>query len=350
MTPFRFLTRFPRTMIVARAPLRIPLGGGGTDLQFYSSRFGGFVLSVAVNNYAYVTTLQPSIEKGVRVKARINEYADDLKDIKNELVRASCGASGITKRLQITFSSDLSDGTGMGTSGAYTVCLMQTLSYLKGKLMDKKDLAEAAAHVELNVLERPIGKHDHYMASYGGLKLLRINRDGSVIVEEPPVSQKTLQDLKSHLFLFYTGERRESSAVLSAQRESAEKKDGERVYEYYHRIKDIGMNAYEALIRNDLARFGELLHAHWETKRCLIGGVSNPRFDKLYRLARANGAVGGKLVGAGGGGLFLLFITPSESRRVRSVMHQEGLEEVDFSYDWQGATLLNGFYNSRNNL
>src|SRR3989338_937164 len=192
-------------MIVARAPLRIPLGGGGTDLQFYSSRFGGFVLSVAIDNYAYVTTLQPSIEKGIRVKAR-----------NNELVRASCHASGVTERLQITFSSDLSDGTGMGTSGAYTVCLMQTLSYLKGKLMDKKDLAEAAAHVELDILRRPIGKHDHYMASYGGLKLLRINKDGSVIVEDPPVTKKTLHELKSYLLLFYTGERRESSAVLSA--------------------------------------------------------------------------------------------------------------------------------------
>src|SRR3989344_3736575 len=256
-------------MIVARAPLRIPLGGGGTDLQFYSSRFGGFVLSVAIDNYAYVTTLQPSIEKGIRVKARINEYAENLNDIKNELVRASCHASGVTERLQITFSSDLSDGTGMGTSGAYTVCLMQTLSYLKGKLMDKKDLAEAAAHVELDILRRPIGKHDHYMASYGGLKLLRINKDGSVIVEDPPVTKKTLHELKSYLLLFYTGERRESSAVLSAQRELAEKNDGVRVYEYYHRIKDIGMRIHESLIHSDLIHFGELLHEHWETKRCL---------------------------------------------------------------------------------
>src|SRR3989338_4297098 len=323
-------------MIVARAPLRIPLGGGGTDLQFYSSRFGGFVLSVAIDNYAYVTTLQPSIEKGIRVKAR-----------NNELVRASCHASGVTERLQITFSSDLSDGTGMGTSGAYTVCLMQTLSYLKGKLMDKKDLAEAAAHVELDILRRPIGKHDHYMASYGGLKLLRINKDGSVIVEDPPVTKKTLHELKSYLLLFYTGERRESSAVLSAQRELAEKNDGVRVYEYYHRIKDIGMRIHESLIHSDLIHFGELLHEHWETKRCLAGGVSNPRFDKLYQLARNNGALGGKLIGAGGGGLFLLFVPPSEKERVRSTMYQGGLEEVSFSYDWQGATLSNGFYSPR---
>ena len=334
-------------MIIARAPLRIALGGGGTDLQFYSSRFGGFVLSVAVDNYAYVTILQPSIEKGVRVKARINEYAENLGDIKNELVSASCRLSGVTERLQITFSSDLSDGTGMGTSSAYTVCLIQALSYLKGKLLDKKDLAETAAHVELNILERPIGKHDHYMASFGGLKLLRINKDGSVIVEDPPMTENTLQELKSHLLLFYTGERRESSAILSAQRECAEKDNGEKVYEYYHRIKDIGLRIYESLIHSDLIRFGELLHEHWETKKCLAGGVSNPRFDELYQLARHNGALGGKLIGAGGGGLFLLFVPPSKKEKVCSTMHQQGLEEVSFSYDWQGATLLNGFHSPR---
>lgn len=334
-------------MIVARAPLRIPLGGGGTDLQFYSSRFGGFVLSVAVDNYAYVTTLRPSIEKGIRVKARINEYAENLDDIKNELVRASCHSSGVTERLQITFSSDLSDGTGMGTSGAYTVCLMQTLAYLKGTLLDKKDLAEAAARVELDILGRPIGKHDHYMASYGGLKLLRINKDGSVIVEDPPVTKDTLHELKSHLLLFYTGERRESSAVLSAQRELAEKNDGKGVYEYYHRIKDIGMRIHESLVRGNLVRFGELLHEHWETKRHLAGGVSSPRFDELYRLASNNGALGGKLIGAGAGGLFLLFVPPSKRERVRSAMQREDLEEVCFSYDWEGATLLNGFDNPR---
>lgn len=327
-------------MIIARAPLRIALGGGGTDLQFYSSRFGGFVLSVAVDNYAYVTILRPSIEKGIRVKARINEYAENLDAIKNELVTASCRLSGVTERLQITFSSDLSDGTGMGTSSAYTVCLLQALSYLKGELLDKKVLAEAAAHVELDILERPIGKHDHYMASYGGLKLLRINKDGSVLVEEPPVTKNTLDELKSHLLLFYTGERRESSAVLLAQRERAD-------YEYYHRIKEIGMRIYESLTHNDLARFGELLHAHWETKRCLAGGVSNPHFDALYLLARRHGALGGKLIGAGGGGLFLLFVPPSKREELRSTLRQEGLEEVCFSYDWQGATLLNGFYNPR---
>lgn len=334
-------------MIVARAPLRIPLGGGGTDLRFYSSRFGGFVLSVAVDNYAYVTVLRPSIEKGIRVKARLNEYAENCNNIKNELVRASCHASGVTERLQITFSSDLSDGTGMGTSGAYTVCLMQILSCLQGKTLSKRDLAETAAHVELDILGRPIGKHDHYMASYGGLKLLRINQDGSVIVEDPPVAKNTLQELKSYLLLFYTGERRESSAVLSAQRESAEKNNGEKVYEYYHRIKEIGTRIYESLVRGDLAGFGGLLHEHWEAKRCLAGGVSNPRFDDLYRLARRNGALGGKLIGAGAGGLFLLFVGPSERERVRSTLLGQGLEEVRFSYDWQGATLLDGFYHPR---
>jgi len=147
-----------------------------------------------------------------------------------------------------------------------------------------------------------------------------------------------------NLLLFYTGEKRESSTVLLAQRESAEKNDGKNVYEYYRRIKDIGIRIYDSLVQSDLFHFGELLHEHWEIKRHLAGGVSNPRFDELYQLARNNGALGGKLIGAGGGGLFLLFVPPSEREKVHSTMHQQGLEEVNFSYDWEGATLLNGFY------
>ena len=326
-------------MIIARAPLRLPLGGGGTDLEFYATEFGGFVLSVAIDKYAYVTVLRPPIERGIRVKARINEYEERLDDIKNELVRECLRYAGVTERIQVTFSSDLSDGTGMGTSGAYAVALMAALHFVTRKPHAPKILAEAAAHVELELLKRPIGKHDQYMAAFGGLKLLCIAKDRSVAVVAPEISRQTMHDLKNNLMLFYTGTRRESSAVLGAQKEAAEKQGGKDVFEYYHAIKDIGVRIYETLVAGDVSRFGGFLHEHWQTKKRLAGGVSNPGFDHLYDEARDHGAIGGKLVGAGGGGLFLFFVPPRVQAAFSLFMQERGCEHVPFAFEPWGVEL-----------
>lgn len=332
-------------MVMARAPVRLPLGGGGTDLPFYCSKFGGLLLSVAINKYVYVMVNCPPIDDKVRVKARINEEVDHYSEIKNELVRASLQHFNITSGVEISFMSDVTDGTGLGTSGAYAVCLANALSYLNRKPLDPKDLAEAASHIEMNLLGRSCGKHDQYMAAFGGINILKIAEDGLVKVEEPEIPQDVLDELKNNLLLFYTGEKHESESILGEQKRMANSGD-EATINHYHRIKDIGLMIIDALERGDLINFGQLMHSHWQVKRDLPGGVSNERFNDLYDLARTRGALGGKIIGAGGGGFFMFFCERNKRRSLRHAMQEAGLREIRFSYDWDGAVLLPNFSKS----
>jgi D-glycero-alpha-D-manno-heptose-7-phosphate kinase len=327
---------------MVRAPVRLPLGGGGTDLLFYSSRFGGLVLSVAIDKYVYIMVNRPPIDERIRVKARINEDVADIGELKNDLVRASLEYTGLTKQLEIAFMSDVSDGTGLGTSGSYSVALMQALQYFKKAPLGPQELAEAASRVEIDILKRPIGKHDQYMAAFGGIRVLRISTDGSVKVEEPFISQDTLDELKTNLLLFYTGEKHESTSILGEQKRLVEEGSRETL-DYYHRIKFIGLQIIDSLESGDLVRFGRLMHEHWLVKRNLAGGVSNPRLDTLYALAVKNGALGGKVMGAGGGGFFVFFCERNKKKMLRHALTQEGLREIRFSYDWQGSVLLPNF-------
>lgn len=335
-------------MVVARAPVRLPLGGGGTDLPFYYPKFGGLLLSVAINKYVYVMVNRPPIDDKVRVKARINEEVNNNSEVKNELVRASLQHFGITSGVEISFMSDVADGTGLGTSGAYAVCLANAFSYLNRKPMGPKDLAEAASHVEMNLLGRSCGKHDQYMAAFGGVNILRISQDGRIKVEEPEIPQDVLDELKNNLLLFYTGEKHESESILGEQKRLADSGD-EATLSHYHRIKDIGLLIIDALERGDLISFGELMHSHWQAKRELPGGVSNERFNTLYDLARSRGALGGKIIGAGGGGFFMFFCERNKRRSLRYAMQEAGLREIRFSYDWDGAVLLPNFSKSERN-
>ena len=332
-------------MVVARAPVRLPLGGGGTDLPFYYPKFGGLLLSVAIDKYVYVMVNYPPIDDKVRVKARINEEVNNSSEVKNELVRASLEHFGITSGVEISFMSDVTDGTGLGTSGAYAVCLANAFSHMNRKPLGPKDLAESAAHIEMSLLRRSCGKHDQYMASYGGINILRIAEDGSVKVEEPEIPQDVLDELKNNLLLFYTGEKHESESILGEQKRMAEGGD-EWTFNYYHRIKDLGLMIIDALEKGDLIRFGELMHQHWMAKRNLSGGVSNDRFNALYDLARSRGALGGKIIGAGGGGFFMFFCERNKRRSLRHAMRESGLREIRFSYDWDGAVILSNFSRS----
>lgn len=332
-------------MVIARAPVRLPLGGGGTDLPFYCSKFGGLLLSVAINKYVYVVVNRPPIDDKVRVKARINEEVFGSPDVKNELVRASLQHFGITSGVEIALMSDVADGTGLGTSGAYAVCLANALSYLNREPMGPKELAKHAAHVEMEMLNRSCGVHDHYMAAFGGINILKIAQNGSVKVEAPEIPQDVLDELKNNLLLFYTGEKHESESILGEQKRRADSGD-EATINHYHRIKDIGLMIIDALERGDLIYFGELMHSHWQAKKDLPGGVSNDRFNALYDLARLRGALGGKIIGAGGGGFFMFFCERNKKRSLRHAMQENGLREIRFSYDWDGAVILPNFSKS----
>ena len=332
-------------MVVARAPVRLPLGGGGTDLPFYCKKFGGLLLSAAIDKYVYVIVNYPPIDDKVRVKARINEEVDHTDEVRNELVRASLQHFGISSGVEISFMSDVTDGTGLGTSGAYAVCLANAFSNSNRKPLGPKDLAEAAAHVEMNLLGRSCGKHDQYMAAFGGINILKIAQDGSVKVEEPEIPQDVLDELKSNLLLFYTGEKHESESILGEQKRMADLGD-EATFSHYNRIKDIGLMIIDALENGDLILFGELMHSHWLAKRDLPGGVTNERLNAIYDTARSRGALGGKIIGAGGGGFFMFFCERNKRRNLRHTMKEAGLREIRFSYDYDGAVILSNFSRS----
>lgn len=327
--------------VLVRSPVRIPLAGGGTDLPIYSSRFGGFLLSAAIDKYTYVLVNRPQMTETIRVKTTLEEEVLSLDELKHDLTRESLRFCGLKNRIQVTFMGDVPHGTGLGTSGSYTVGLVNAFHAIIGVSLSARELAEAACHVEMEMLRLPVGKQDQYLASFGGVRILRIDTDGWVGVEDSLISPAALAALRKNLLFFFTGRRHDSVKILGAQKKLVESGHQEML-DYYHRIKNIGLEIWEALKKNDLSAFGELLHMHWLTKRNLAGGVSNPFIDRLYDIALENGALGGKIMGSGGGGFFMFFSRPGQQKRLRLAMAKEELKELSFNYDFDGARVVYG--------
>lgn len=325
-------------MIFVRAPFRIPLGGGGTDLPSYYSKFGGELICAAINRYMIVTVNRPLVDKLIRVKYTQTEIVDSVKRIKHELVREALRLTNITDSIEINSIADLPAGTGMGSSGSYLVALLKALHMLKNEHISTKDLAEEACRIEIDILNRPVGKQDQYMAAFGGIAKLKINKKGRVSVKQLSLSQSFIRDLESSLLIFYTGIRREEKQILKSQ-SMATRQNDKRVVENLHLIKSIGQKIERALIKNDIDTFGKLMHEHWMSKRKLSSTVSSSRIDYLYELGIKNGALGGKIIGAGGGG-FLLFCCPEGRSKIRVEMEKEGLKELFFHFDMEGAKVI----------
>ncbi len=325
--------------VLTRVPVRIPLAGGGTDLPLYSSRFGGFLLSAAINKYVYVLANRPQMTDTIRVKTSVEQEVTCLDEIKYDVARESLRYCGIKNNIQVTFEGDVPHGTGLGTSGSYTVGLIKAFSALKGKILTSQEIAEAACYVEMEMLKLPVGKQDQYMAAFGGVRILKISTEGRVDVENPQISWHTLDNLRGSMLFFFTGQRHDSNKILGAQKILVDSGNQE-LLNYYHKIKSIGLDILEALQRGDLIAFGELLHQHWLTKRNLAGGVTNPAIDRLYDLAMADGALGGKIMGSGGGGFFMFFCRPGRQEELRATMQKQGLRELSFDYDFTGATVV----------
>lgn len=328
-------------MIITRAPLRIPFGGGGTDLPHYSSQFGGFILSAAINKYVFINVNKPNIQEAFRIKYSRTEEVQEVSEIKHDLVREVFKLLDVKDKIEISAMADVPAGTGMGSSGSFTVALLAALHAYNRNHASLKDLAEEASKIEIDILGHPSGKHDQYMAAFGGITCLEIDRDGKVKVEPIYMGYHDMDELRNNLLLFYTGIKRNSSEVLQDQNEGA-KKSGSMVVEAYHEIKEIGKMIKMCLEKGDLDGFGRLMDRHWQVKKRTSKKVSSDRVDGLYDLGMKNGALGGKLMGAGGGG-FLLFYCPSENgcrKQLRQAMASEGLSEMLFDFDTQGAKVL----------
>ena len=326
-------------MILARAPLRVPLGGGGTDLPSYYSRFGGFFVSAAIDKYVYVTVNRPASDDLIRLKYSQSEEVEHVHELQHDLVRSSLNELKLHSNLEIASMADVPAGTGMGSSGSYLVALLVALHTLKRDHQPKWELAEQACHIEIDLAGHPVGKQDQYVAVWGGLNSYEVSCQGEVTVTALKIPAYALEDLERCLLLFNTGQTRKSDLILSQQKSDTEG-GKEAVIDSLHRTKELGMAIKESLEAGDLVAFGRQLHEHWVNKKARSSQISDGRIDHIYELARENGALGGKVMGAGGGGFLMLLAEHGSLRRVRDAVTAEGISQMPFRFDLEGAKTL----------
>jgi len=323
-------------MIITRSPLRISLGGGGTDLPSYYRKHSGFLIAAAIDKYVYIT-LHQTFGQELILKYSKLERVTQVQEIQHPIIREALKLVGIDGYLEITSMADIPAGTGLGSSGSFTTALLKALHAHKKNIIHPRDLAEQACHIELDLLGEPIGKQDQYIASYGGLTCFQFLPNGHVEAAPLKVDAETLYNLEDNLLLFFTGYSRSASNILKDQDEKSRQSNKEMI-ENLHFVKDLGYQSQEALEIGDLHKFGELMNTHWEHKKKRSGGMSKPEIDKWYTLAMENGALGGKLIGAGGGG-FLMFYADDKAK-LRHAMIQAGLKEVRFRFDFEGTKVI----------
>jgi D-glycero-alpha-D-manno-heptose-7-phosphate kinase len=323
-------------MIITRAPLRITFGGGGTDLPSYYRQFGGQLIAGAIDKYIYIA-LHKIFPNEFIIKYSQYERVPTVEEIKHPIIREILKAHHVNPRLEIASMADIPDGTGLGSSGSFTIAMLKAISYYKREHMLTESLAQEACDIEINRLGAPIGKQDQYAAAYGGITCFTFNKDDTVTVEPLKMNQETLHSLEDDLLLFFTGYSRSASSVLADQKKKSESLDQEMLNNL-HLTKELGVESRKALEKGDLNEFAHLMNVHWDNKKKRSNGMSKSEIDKAYEVARDNGAVGGKLIGAGAGG-FLMFYT-REHAMLRKAMARQGLEEVRFKFDFEGAKVV----------
>jgi D-glycero-alpha-D-manno-heptose-7-phosphate kinase len=324
-------------MIITRTPLRISIGGGGTDLPSYYREFGGYVISAAINKHVYITINQ-AFFPGYLLKYWETEHAESYETIRHPLIREVLQLHQIPRNVEIVSIADVPAGTGLGSSGTFLVGLLQAVHAYKREPVTAEMLAREAVEIEMVRLKEPVGKQDQYVAAYGGLVCQEYRPDDTVAIVPLQMSEAAVCELRDSLMLFFIGYSRDASVLLRHQITKSEQRDPQML-KSLHFTKQLGQEIKSALESGKIEQFGQLMHEHWMRKRCRSAGMSNSRVDDLYDLARARGEVtGGKLVGAGGGG-FLLFQT-RDRRRLRALMTEAGLSEMDFSFDFDGSVVL----------
>lgn len=327
-------------MIITRAPLRISLGGGGTDLASYYKKYGGFCISAAIDKYIYITIHDRFIDELV-VKYSKMERVPRVGDLSHPIIKEALYQLSYkpddSPGLEIVSIADIPAGTGLGSSGSFTSALLKALHQHAGLIIQPHDLAELACKIEIDILGEPIGKQDQYIASYGGINTLTFNNNGNVDVSPVPISKETLYNLEDNLLLFFTGYSRNASSVLEEQKEKTLSQDKDMI-ENLHTVKEMGMKSLYYLTNGDLQSFAELMNVHWEIKKHRSGNMTNSAINNYYNIARENGAVGAKVVGAGGGGFLLCYA--DDHARLRHAMIQAGLKEVRFKFDFEGTKVI----------
>ena len=324
-------------MIITRSPLRISLGGGGTDLPSYYRQREGFLIAAAIDKYVYITIHQTFVEELI-VKYSKLERVKSVDELEHPIVREAFRLAGLDGTyLEVASMADIPAGTGLGSSGSFTTALLKALHTLKKQLITPRELAEQACHIEIDRLHEPVGKQDQYIAAYGGLTCFHFSKDNTVTATPLAISEEHLHNLEDSLVLFFTGYSRSASSVLSDQDRRTKEADDSMINNLDY-VKDMGVRSRELLENGRLRDFGALMHEHWEHKKKRSSGMSNLQIDEWYEYARRNGAVGGKIIGAGGGGFLLLYT--EDKKKLRHAMLQLGLREVRFRFDFEGSKVL----------
>lgn len=320
-------------MIITRTPFRMSFAGGGSDIASFYEKHGGCVLSTTINKYMYIS-VHPSFElKETVLKYSQTEVVDDISKIEHKYFKEVLGMLRISG-VEISSTADVPAGTGLGSSSSFTVGLLHALYSYKGKFVSKEKLAAKACEIEIDRLKNPIGKQDQYAAAYGGLSFYQFNKDGSVFVEPVIMRSELYSQLERNLMMFYTGELHSASAILKEQSVNITSGDKEanqlKMCELAHELR-------EELQHNNIDAMGEILNEGWHLKRTLANGISNPEIDEYYDIAMKHGAIGGKLLGAGGGGFLLFYVPENRQQEVRTAI---GLQQMPFSFDYQGSAVI----------
>jgi D-glycero-alpha-D-manno-heptose-7-phosphate kinase len=324
-------------MIITRSPLRVSLGGGGTDLPSYYREFGGFLVAAAIDKYVYITKHR-TFQREIIVKYSKLERVSSVEEIEHPIIREALKLVGINDpHLELTSMADIPGGTGLGSSGSFTTALLKALHAFKKNLVSPAQLAEQACDIELNKLGEPIGKQDQYIAAIGGITVFTFHPDGRVEYRPCNVSEETLFNLEDNLLLFFTGYSRSASNILKDQNDRSKKSD-QAMLDNLHYTKELGFQSLAALEGGNLDEFARLMDVHWQRKKARSSGMSNAHINEWYDHAMANGALGGKLIGAGGGG-FLMFYA-GDKTKLRHAMREKGLQEVRFRFDFEGSKVV----------
>ena len=324
-------------MIIVRSPLRISLGGGGTDLPSYYRKYGGFLIAAAIDKYVYITIHETFVDDLI-VKYSKLERVGSGDELQHPLFRETLRLTSITgQSLELTSMADIPAGTGLGSSGSFTTALLKALHTYKKNIVHPEELAEQACHIEIDILGEPVGKQDQYIAAFGGITCFDFLPDDRVEVEPLKLDTEALYNLEDNLLLFFTGYSRPASATLKEQDHKTRQGEQEMI-ENLHFVKELGFQSKAALETGDLHHYAELMNVHWEHKKKRSEKMSNTDIERWYGLALKNGAVGGKLIGAGGGG-FLMFYA-EDKVRLRHAMREADLKEVRFRFDFEGTKLV----------
>ena len=331
-------------MILSRAPVRFSLGGGGTDLPSYCNEHGGFLVAASIDKYIYVSANR-RFYRDILLKYSKTEQIDKVDDIHHPLFREAMRLTGVGESIELVSIADLPANSGLGSSSSFTVALLNALHAYKREFVATEQLAAEACRIEIEILKEPIGKQDQYISAYGGITAFTFEKGGGVHVERVPLKTEVIEDLEMNLLVFYSGVERKASDVLSEQKKTIQSNRNDAV-ERMHRIKALGYETKKLLMDGDIDRYGELLHEHWTNKRKLASNMTDGTIDEHYEAARTAGAIGGKLMGAGGGGFFMFYVRPESRRKVYETLIARGLRPLRFRFDFDGARISANFHRS----